>query len=124
MPHARCTQPQREAEREEKAAANRRDREEIFEVRCAVLLLRLAGAGVERARRQQRRARSAPSRHLPPPDAPPVCARRRPTTHQQVGDEGMSLEALAEAIQVDPSDIVRSLFMKGIMLSLNQVCCV
>lgn len=33
----------------------------------------------------------------------------------------MSLEALAEAIQVDASDIVRSLFMKGIMLSMNQV---
>jgi hypothetical protein len=33
----------------------------------------------------------------------------------------MSLEALAEAIQVDASDIVRTLFMKGIMLSLNQV---
>lgn len=33
----------------------------------------------------------------------------------------MSLEALADAIQVDPSDIVRTLFMKGIMLSLNQV---
>lgn len=33
----------------------------------------------------------------------------------------MSLEALADAIQVDASDIVRSLFMKGIMLSLNQV---
>ena len=33
----------------------------------------------------------------------------------------MSLEALAEAIQVDSSDIVRSLFMKGIMLSMNQV---
>jgi hypothetical protein len=25
-------------------------------------------------------------------------------------------------LQVDPSDIVRSLFMKGIMLSMNQVC--
>jgi hypothetical protein len=33
----------------------------------------------------------------------------------------MSLEALAEAIQVDPSDIMRTLFMKGIMLSMNQV---
>jgi hypothetical protein len=33
----------------------------------------------------------------------------------------MSLEALADAMQVDPSDIVRTLFMKGIMLSLNQV---
>eukprot|EP00775_Hariotina_reticulata_P003388 gene3388-3661_t len=39
----------------------------------------------------------------------------------EVGDEGMSLEALADAIQVDASDIVRTLFMKGIMLSLNQV---
>ena len=33
----------------------------------------------------------------------------------------MSLEGLAEAIQQDPSDIVRALFMKGIMLSMNQV---
>ena len=39
----------------------------------------------------------------------------------EVGDEGMSLEALAELIQVDPSDIVRTLFLKGILLSMNQV---
>jgi hypothetical protein len=65
----RAARKARVAEREERAAASRRDREEIFEV----------------------------------------------------GDEGMSLEALAEAIQVDPSDIMRSLFMKGILLSLNQV---
>jgi len=39
----------------------------------------------------------------------------------EVGEEGMSLEELAEKIQVDPSDIVRTLFMKGIMLSMNQV---
>lgn len=41
----------------------------------------------------------------------------------EVGEEGMSLEALADAIQVDPSDIMRTLFMKGIMLSMNQVRC-
>jgi hypothetical protein len=39
----------------------------------------------------------------------------------EVGEEGMSLEELAEQIQVEPSEIVRSLFMKGIMLSMNQV---
>jgi len=39
----------------------------------------------------------------------------------EVGDAGMSLEALALAIQVDPSEVVRSLFMKGIILSMNQV---
>lgn len=39
----------------------------------------------------------------------------------QVGDEGMSLEQLAELIQVDASEIVRNLFMKGIMLAMNQV---
>ncbi len=39
----------------------------------------------------------------------------------EVGEAGMSLEELADALQVDPSDIVRSLFMKGIMLSMNQV---
>jgi translation initiation factor IF-2 len=39
----------------------------------------------------------------------------------EVGEEGMSLEQLADLLQVDPSDIVRSLFMKGIMLSMNQV---
>jgi hypothetical protein len=39
----------------------------------------------------------------------------------EVGDEGMSLEQLAETVQVEPSDLVRMLFMKGIMLSMNQV---
>jgi hypothetical protein len=39
----------------------------------------------------------------------------------EVGEEGMSLEALAEAIQQDPSDIVRALFMKGIVAGMNQV---
>lgn len=38
----------------------------------------------------------------------------------EVGDEGMSLMELADIIQVDPSEIVRNLFMKGIMLSMNQ----
>ncbi len=33
----------------------------------------------------------------------------------------MSLIQLADMIQEDPSDIVRTLFMKGIMLSMNQV---
>lgn len=33
----------------------------------------------------------------------------------------MSLEELAEKVQVEPSDLVRLLFMKGIMLSMNQV---
>jgi len=32
----------------------------------------------------------------------------------------MGLIQLAEMIQEDPSDIVRTLFMKGIMLSMNQ----
>ena len=39
----------------------------------------------------------------------------------EVGEEGMSLEELADLIQVDASDIVRTLFMKGVMLSMNQV---
>lgn len=38
----------------------------------------------------------------------------------EVGDEGMSLEELADKVQVDPSELVRTLFMKGIMLSMNQ----
>jgi translation initiation factor IF-2 len=41
----------------------------------------------------------------------------------EVGEEGMSLEQLADLLQVDGSDIVRALFMKGIMLSMNQVGC-
>jgi len=65
----RAARKAREAEREEKAAGQQREREEIFEV----------------------------------------------------GDEGMSLIQLADMIQEDPSDIVRTLFMKGIMLSMNQV---
>jgi translation initiation factor IF-2 len=39
----------------------------------------------------------------------------------EVGEAGMSLEDLAAAIQVDPSEVVRTLFMKGIVLSMNQV---
>jgi translation initiation factor IF-2 len=39
----------------------------------------------------------------------------------EVGESGMSLEDLAAAIQVDPSEVVRTLFMKGIVLSMNQV---
>jgi len=39
----------------------------------------------------------------------------------EVGDEGMMLEDLAEALQEEPSELVRTLFMKGIMLSMNQV---
>ncbi|KAG2442199.1 hypothetical protein HYH02_009685 [Chlamydomonas schloesseri] len=60
---------QREASRNEKAAARRRDKEEIFEV----------------------------------------------------GDEGMSLHDLADLLQVDESDIVRALFMKGIAMSMGQL---
>ncbi len=39
----------------------------------------------------------------------------------EVGEAGMSLEELADALQVEPSEIVRTLFMKGITLSMNQV---
>lgn len=48
-------------------------------------------------------------------------ARREREEIFEVGDEGMSLEDLADVIQVDSSDIVRTLFMKGLMLSMNQV---
>ena len=40
---------------------------------------------------------------------------------RQVGDEGMSLLELADKVQVEPSELVRTLFMKGITLSMNQV---
>ena len=33
----------------------------------------------------------------------------------------MSLLDLAEKVQVEPSELVRTLFMKGITLSMNQV---
>ncbi|KAG2490006.1 hypothetical protein HYH03_011472 [Edaphochlamys debaryana] len=39
----------------------------------------------------------------------------------EVGDEGMTLDALADLLQVDESDIVRTLFMKGITLSMSQM---
>ncbi|KAG1676523.1 hypothetical protein FOA52_000066 [Chlamydomonas sp. UWO 241] len=39
----------------------------------------------------------------------------------EVGDEGMMLEDLADALQEEPSELVRALFMKGITLSMNQV---
>ncbi len=34
----------------------------------------------------------------------------------------MSLLELAEKVQVEPSELVRTLFLKGITLSMNQVC--
>ncbi|GIL67209.1 hypothetical protein Vafri_20631 [Volvox africanus] len=39
----------------------------------------------------------------------------------EVGDEGMSLDDLAALLQVAASDIVRSLFMRGITLSMSQM---
>ncbi|GLC47031.1 hypothetical protein PLESTB_001437200 [Pleodorina starrii] len=39
----------------------------------------------------------------------------------EVGDEGMSLDELAALLQVAESDIVRSLFMRGITLSMSQM---
>ncbi|GAX79512.1 hypothetical protein CEUSTIGMA_g6953.t1 [Chlamydomonas eustigma] len=39
----------------------------------------------------------------------------------EVGDEGLSLMELADKVQVEPSELVRTLFMKGITLSMNQV---
>ncbi|KAJ9507639.1 hypothetical protein QJQ45_019178 [Haematococcus lacustris] len=54
-------------------------------------------------------------------DEKAAAARKEKEEIFEVGEEGMSLEQLADIIQVDPSEIVRSLFMKGITLSMNQV---
>ena len=38
----------------------------------------------------------------------------------QVGEEGMTLDQMSDLLQADSSDIVRTLFMKGIALSMTQ----
>lgn len=40
----------------------------------------------------------------------------------KVGEEGMPVEELAETLAVAPSEVVKILFMKGIMVQVNQVC--
>lgn len=39
----------------------------------------------------------------------------------QVGDEGMPVEELANRLAVPPGEVVKILFMKGIMVQVNQV---
>jgi hypothetical protein len=39
----------------------------------------------------------------------------------EVGAEGMSINELAERLAVNEGDIITALFMRGIMVSVNQV---
>lgn len=50
-----------------------------------------------------------------------LAARKEREEIFEVGEEGMSVEEVAELIQVEGSEIVRALFMKGVMASQNAV---
>ncbi len=39
----------------------------------------------------------------------------------EVSEDGMPVEELASMLAVDPSEVVKTLFMKGIMVQVNQV---
>ena len=39
----------------------------------------------------------------------------------EVSEDGMPVEDLASMLAVDPSEVVKTLFMKGIMVQVNQV---
>jgi len=38
----------------------------------------------------------------------------------EVGSEGLSVEELAKLLAIDPADVVKALFMKGVMVTVNQ----
>ena len=40
----------------------------------------------------------------------------------EVGDEGMAVAELAETLAINPAEVVKILFMKGIMVQMNQAC--
>ena len=64
---------------------------------------------VTRAERKQRRAAAI------------VAGRPEKEEILEVGLEGMSVQDLADKLAVAPTEIVRALFMKGIMAQVNQV---
>lgn len=39
----------------------------------------------------------------------------------EVGDEGMSVSEVSQRLAVSPAEVVKSLFMQGIMVQVNQV---
>ena len=40
----------------------------------------------------------------------------------EVGSEGMSVQELADRLACNGGDVLKALFMRGIMASVNQVC--
>jgi translation initiation factor IF-2 len=40
----------------------------------------------------------------------------------EVGDEGMMVQELANRLAVSTGEVVKTLFMQGIMVQVNQVC--
>ena len=43
----------------------------------------------------------------------------------EVGEEGMAVNELAQTLAINASEVVKILFMKGLMVTVNQArCCV
>lgn len=69
-------------------------------------------AGSRRVTRAERKSRRAAALEAGRPEKEEIL---------EVGLEGMSVQDLAEKLAVAPTEVVRALFMKGIMAQVNQV---
>ena len=69
-------------------------------------------AGSRRVTRAERKSKRAAALEAGRPEKEEIL---------EVGLEGMSVQDLAEKLAVGPTEIVRALFMKGIMAQVNQV---
>ena len=69
-------------------------------------------AGSRRVTRAERKSRRAAALEAGRPEKEEIL---------EVGLEGMSVQDLAEKLAVGPTEVVRALFMKGIMAQVNQV---
>ena len=69
-------------------------------------------AGSRRVTRAERKSRRAAALEAGRPEKEEIL---------EVGLEGMSVQDLAEKLAVPPTEVVRALFMKGIMAQVNQV---
>ena len=69
-------------------------------------------AGSRRVSRAERKSRRSAALEAGRPEKEEIL---------EVGLEGMSVQDLAEKLAVAPTEVVRALFMKGIMAQVNQV---
>ena len=42
----------------------------------------------------------------------------------EIGNEGLSVTELSQKLALPTGEVVKTLFMQGIMVQVNQVCCV